>query len=85
MQTHCDNYVFINGDFAFRTDEDGVMFLRGECKRLVGTDAVLTVSKKNPKERTFPLGCTGAWLRQQENVLSLQGSDGKLLDAAITD
>jgi hypothetical protein len=72
----CDQYVYISGKFAFRTDLDGVDFLRSECKRLTGTASqMVTRDAYHEDTKTLALGCTGEWLREQKNgVLSLQRS-----------
>ena len=71
-KTDCDKYVYLDGKFAVRTDEDGVAFLRSECIRVGGSDDGLEVRKEYHNKKMMVLGCTGGWLRQSEGVVSLK-------------
>ena len=60
----CNEFVYVNGEFAFRTDPEGVEFIRAQLKAACGTAAGMVVRDAYHRDDIFPLGATGQWIRQ---------------------
>ena len=65
--TDCNRYVYIDGEFAYRTDDEGVEYIKGCVQAHVGPkEAAERVEVRDTYHRSnsFPLGATGAWIKQ---------------------
>lgn len=60
----CDQYVYIHGEFAYRTDAKGVDVIREQLKKAVGTAAAMVVRDDFHRDDFLPMGATGDWLEQ---------------------